>query len=125
MIPYGIWHDERQGDYSIIRWDDQEGRAGRDPGEGAVASRPAAAILQTAAVAGFIAPDKAAAVRVTWRPDWRAWSWFSTRVALVSIGSRGFSRAPGFPCRAGENLLRGSSRWRSRRTVDSRRHYAV
>ena len=24
MIHYGIWHDERQGDYSIIRWDDQE-----------------------------------------------------------------------------------------------------
>lgn len=22
MIKYGIWHDEQEGDYSIVRWDD-------------------------------------------------------------------------------------------------------
>ena len=56
MIRYGIWHDEDEQDYSIIRWDD-------NPAPGTDPRLRAGQVVQ----AGIRTREKAEAVRQAWQ----------------------------------------------------------
>lgn len=56
MIRYGIWHDEEEQDYSIIRWDDQ-------PSAGAGPHLRAGRVVQT----GIRTREKAEAAQKAWQ----------------------------------------------------------
>jgi hypothetical protein len=61
MIRYGIWHDEQQQDYSVIRWDDQE--TSRNP------YVRAGKVMQT----GIRTRQKAEAARQIWQERDASW----------------------------------------------------